>query len=105
MSEDGGNLERVDQVGLARKPLLPLVNLRREDVRPLQELEIDTRVVLERAVGDVVEAKQADEIPLLDQEVELLLRRVTRPCGSGNAASATEIPLRRLQAVCAVASG
>jgi hypothetical protein len=49
----------VDQIGLTRETLLPLVNLGREDVGPLQELSVSLGVVVQDAVEDVVEAEHA----------------------------------------------
>ena len=57
VDQDAGHLERVDQVGLAGEALLTLVDLGGEDVGALQELQVAAGVVLEDAVGDVVEAK------------------------------------------------
>jgi hypothetical protein len=59
LGQDAGHLERVDQVGLPREPLLPLVDLGREHVGALQQREIALRVVLEDPIRDVVEAQHA----------------------------------------------
>ena len=45
VGEDGGHLERVDEVGLARMADLPLVLEGREDVGPAQQLEVGVRIV------------------------------------------------------------
>ena len=42
--EDAGHLDRMDQIGLMREPLLALVDLGREDVGALQEREVARRV-------------------------------------------------------------
>ena len=57
LDQDAGDFEGVNEIGFTRQPLLPVVALRRIDVRALEQLEIDARVVLEHAIGDVVEAK------------------------------------------------
>ena len=59
VEQDARHLERVDQIGLAREALLALVHLRREDVGPLEQLEIAVGIDLEHAIGDVVEAEQS----------------------------------------------
>ena len=57
VDEDRGDLERMDQIGLAGEALLALVDLRREHVGALEQREVARRVVLEDAIRDVVEAQ------------------------------------------------
>jgi hypothetical protein len=55
LRERGGHVERMDQVGLPGEPLLTVVHLGGEDVRPLQEREVARGIVFEHPIGDVVE--------------------------------------------------
>ena len=59
LGEHPRHFQRMDQIGLAREPLLALVHLRREHVGALQHPEIRVGMVLQDLVGDVVEAKHA----------------------------------------------
>jgi hypothetical protein len=58
VEQDAGDLERMDQVRLAGEPLLAVVDLRGEDVGALEPLQVDLGVVVQEAVGDVVEAER-----------------------------------------------
>jgi hypothetical protein len=54
--EDSGDLQRVDEVGLARVAELPLVDLRRVDVGLLDDVQIRVGMVALDLGQDVVEA-------------------------------------------------
>ena len=58
LGQDGGHLEGVDEVGLARGAHLALVLDGREDVRLAEQLEVGARVVLAHNLVDVLEANQ-----------------------------------------------
>ena len=55
------DLQGMNEIGLAGKPFLTVVDLRREDVRALQPLQVDLRIVVEHAIGNVVESKHTKE--------------------------------------------
>ena len=57
--QDSRDLQGVNEVGLPRESLLPLVNLGGKHVGALQHGEITARVVFQDAVGDIVEAQHA----------------------------------------------
>ena len=57
LSQDPRDLEGMNEVRLSGEPFLAIMHLRREDVGTLQPREIDLWVVLEEAVGDVVESE------------------------------------------------
>jgi hypothetical protein len=61
--EDPRHFERMDQIGLPGVPHLAVVDLRGVDVCALEQGEIAVRIVLEDAVGDVVEAQHPAWIP------------------------------------------
>ena len=62
LGEHAGDLERVDQVGLARLAQLPLVDLRRVDVGLLDDVEVGIGVVGGDPLEDVVEADHCYQI-------------------------------------------
>ena len=57
LDEDARDLQRVDEVGFSGKPLLAFVHLGAEHVGALQEREVARGVVLQDAVGNVVESE------------------------------------------------
>ena len=57
LDQDARHFQRVDEVWLARQALLAFVYLGGEHVRALEQRQVAGGVVLQDAVGDVVEAE------------------------------------------------
>ena len=55
VGQDGGDLERMDEIGLTRPPHLALVFIRREDVRAPEQLDIRVGVGGADLLGEVLE--------------------------------------------------
>ena len=78
VEQDPGDLERVDQVGLARQPLLTVVDLGREDVGALEPLDVRVRSVFEHLIDDVVDAQHARGSPRWGRVRTRRLLRISR---------------------------
>ena len=58
--QDAGDFKGVNQVRLAGKPFLAIVDLGCKHIGALKPLEIGLRIVVEHAIGDVVKSKHTE---------------------------------------------